>query len=147
MSQVLLNQMLRAFLIALLAALPVFSADWVEYRSGPFHVYSNAGDRKGREALTELEQLRFVLGGLVGKAEMTALWPINVVLFQNQKEYGPHVLPTPLVDGGASTLAAWTADASKTDPLPRDLLRAVTLLLLHDNAGRMAPGKIGRAHV
>lgn len=132
--------MLRAFLIALLAALPAFSADWVEYRSGPFHVYSNAGDRKGREALTELEQLRFVLGGLVGKAEMTTLWPINVVLFQNQKEYGPHVLPTPLVDGGASTLAAWTADASKTDPLPRDLLRAVTLLLLHDNAGRMAPG-------
>ncbi|MEQ1886288.1 MAG: hypothetical protein ABL967_14580 [Bryobacteraceae bacterium] len=130
----------RWLILACFAALPSFAADWVEYRSGPFHVYSNAGDRKGREALTELEQLRFVLGGLIGKAELTTIWPVNIVLFQNQKEYAPHVMPTPLIDGSGSTLAAWTADASKTEPLPRDLLRSITSLLLHDNAGRMAPG-------
>ena len=136
--------MLRRLTIACviaLPALPAFAADWVEYRSGPFHVYSDSGDRKSREALTELEQLRFVLGGLIGgKTELTTIWPVNVVLFANQKEYAPHLLPSPLIDGGGSTLAAWSADASKTDPLPRDLLRAVTALLLRDNAGRMAEG-------
>jgi len=136
---------LRRILILSLLALPAFAADWVEYRSGPFHVFSDAGDRKGREALTELEQLRFVLGGLIGgttggSRELTTIWPINVVLFANQKEYAPHLLPSPLIDGGSATLAAWTADASKTEPLPRDLLRAVTALLLRDNAGRMAEG-------
>ena len=37
------------------------------------------------------------------------------------------------VEGGSATLGAWTADT----PLPRDLLRALTLLLVGDNAGRM----------
>jgi hypothetical protein len=137
--------MMRRLTIACLATwvttLPASAADWVEYRSGPFHVYSDAGDRKGREALTELEQLRFVLGGVIGgKPELTTVWPVNIMLFANQKEYAAHVLPSPLVDGGGSTLAAWTADASKTEPLPRDLVRAITALLLRDNAGRMAEG-------
>ncbi|MEQ1948198.1 MAG: hypothetical protein ABL995_13470 [Bryobacteraceae bacterium] len=130
----------NCLVLAWLLGIPAFAADWVEYRSGPFHVFSNAGDRKGREALTELEQLRFVLGGLIGKPELATVWPINIVLFQNQKEYAPHVLPSPLIDGSGSTLAAWTADASKTEPLPRDLIRSIILLFFRDNAGRMAPG-------
>ena len=39
----------------------------------------------------------------------------------------------PLTDGGSAELAAWPADVA----LPRDLLRAITRLLLDDNAGRM----------
>lgn len=129
--------MLRSLAVTALFASTAFAADWVEYRSGPFHVLSDAGDRKGRDALTELEQLRFVLGGMIGKAELTTIWPVNLVLFANQKEYTPHIPPVPLIDGGSSTLTAWTADASKTEPLPGDILRAVTTLLLRDNAGRM----------
>ena len=114
-------------------AMSALAADWVEYRSGPFHVFSDAGDRAARERLTEFEQLRFVLGNLLGKPELTTLWPIHLVLFPNQREYGPHALPQPVVNGGYATLAAWTGDT----PLPRDLLRAVTSILLADNAGRM----------
>jgi hypothetical protein len=124
---------LRRTLTLILLALPALAADWVEYRSGPFHVFSDAGDRPARERLTQLEQLRFVLGTLLGKPELNTLWPLNLVLFSNQKEYGPHALPQPLMPGGSATLAAWTADV----PLPRDLLRAVTETLLTDNAGRM----------
>jgi hypothetical protein len=114
-------------------AAPAFAADWIEYRSGPFHVFSDAGDRPARERLTELEQLRFVLGNFLGKQELATLWPIDLVLFPNQKLYGPHALPQPAVNGGSATLAPWTADT----PLPRDLLRSVTSILLSDNAGRM----------
>jgi hypothetical protein len=133
------------WILAACLAIPALGADWVEYRSGPFHVFSDAGDKRAREALTELEQLRFVLGATLGGAasatlgvrELTTVWPVNVVLFANQKEYAPHALPAPLVDGGSSTLAAWTADIGKDAALPRDLLRAVTLLLIEDNSGRL----------
>jgi hypothetical protein len=125
--------MRRCILFVALLAVPVWAADWVEYRSGPFHVYSDAGDRAGREALTRLEQLRFVLGNYLGKNEITPVWPIDLVLFANQREYGPHALPKPVIDGSAMTLAAWSADT----PLPHDLLRAITRILLEDNAGRM----------
>ena len=125
--------MLRRILTVALLAAPAFAADWVEYRSGPLHVFSDAGDSKARERLTQLEQIRYVLGGLLGKTELTTVWPIDLVLFANQKEYGAHALPRPLTDGGSATLAAWTADT----PLPRDLLRAITQRLLEDNAGRM----------
>src|SRR5579863_5626934 len=108
----------RILTLALLAA-PAFAADWVEYRSGPLHIFSDAGDNKARERLA---QLRFVLGGLLGKPELTTVWPIDLVLFAKQKEYGAHALPQPLTDGGSATLAAWTADTA----LPRDLLRAIT---------------------
>jgi hypothetical protein len=89
--------------------------------------------------LTDIEQLRYVLGGLIGKeglgkSDLTTIWPIDLVLFANQRAYGPHVLPQPLVNGGSATLAAWTGDT----PLPRDLLRALTARLIEDNGTRMA---------
>jgi hypothetical protein len=122
----------RIFALTLLAA-SANAAEWVEYRSGPFHVFSDAGDRAARERLTQLEQLRYVLGTMLGKGELNTIWPIDLVLFANQKEYGPHALPQPLTDGGSATLAAWPSDTA----LPRDLLRAITQRLLEDNAGRM----------
>jgi len=119
-------------LIAVLLASPAF-ADWVEYRSGPFHVFTDAGDKEGREALTRLEQLRHVLASQIGKPELSTIFPIDLVLFSNQKAYLPYALPLPLTEGGAATLAAWTADT----PMARDLLRAITQRLIDENAGRM----------
>jgi hypothetical protein len=125
--------MLRSILAAVLLAGSAFGADWVEYRTGPFHVFSDAGDRDAREALTRLEQLRYVLAAQLGKTELTTVWPIHLVLFDNQKEYGPHATQKPLVDGGSATLISWTADT----PMPHDLLAAITARLIDDNAGRM----------
>ena len=52
---------------------------------------SNAGDGDARKQLTEMEQLRFVLGGMLGKEpirreELDALWPITLVLFDSGDE-------------------------------------------------------------
>ena len=122
-----------AFLIALLAS-SAFAADWTEYRIGPFRVVSNAGDRAARERLTQMEQTRHVLAGMLGKTDLETVWPIVLVLFPNQKEYGPHALPQPFVPGGSSDLSAWTADT----PQPLDWRREIVRRLIADNAGLLS---------
>src|SRR5689334_11495047 len=102
---------------------------------GPFRVVSNAGDRAARERLTQMEQTRHVLAGMLGKADLPTVWPIVLVLFPNQKEYGPHALPQPFVEGGSADLSAWTADT----PQPVDWRREIVRRLIADNAG-LLPG-------
>ena len=101
---------------------------------GPFRVISNAGDRAARERLTQMEQTRHVLAGMLGKTDLQTVWPIVLVLFPNQKEYGPHALPQPFVPGGSSDLSAWTADT----PQPLDWRREVVRRLIADNAGLLS---------
>jgi hypothetical protein len=123
----------RILLAIALLAVPASAANWTEYRTGPFHVISNAPARGPRERLAEMEQLRHELGAVLGKDNLDLVWPIDLVIFPNQREYAPHALPKPMVDGGSATLAAWMGDI----PLPRDFLRLLTLRLIEDNAGRM----------
>jgi len=134
----------RCFFILFLTATLASAADhWIEYKIGPFRVVSDAGDKAARDRLNEMEQLRHVLGATLGKdslgvggasqSQLDTVWPIHVVLFANQKEYGPHALPQPFIEGGSAMLGAWTADT----PLPRDMLRALTRLFIDQNAGRM----------
>ena len=129
--------MLRNALIAVLLASSVFAADWTEYRMGPFRVVSNAGDRAARERLTQMEQTRYVLAGMLGKSNLETVWPIVLVLFPNQKEYGPYALAQPFVPGGSADVSAWTADT----PQPVDWRREIVRRLIADNAG-LLPGNI-----
>ncbi len=136
--------MYRYVLALFLLASTASAADhWIEYRIGPFRVVSDAGDKAARDRLNELEQLRHVLGGLLGKdslavggpslVELKTIWPIDVVLFSNAKTYAPHALPKPLIEGGSAMLGSWTA----AQPLSHDMLRAVTRMLIDENAGVM----------
>lgn len=105
---------------------------------GPFHVISDAGDKSAREKLNQMEQLRYALGTELGKVGMgkdglTTMWPIDVILFANQREYLAHSPGKPFIDGGSATLSAWSGDS----PLPREWLRALTRLLIDNNSGRM----------
>jgi hypothetical protein len=112
-------------------------ANWQEYRSGPFRVVSDAGDKIARERLTEMEQIRYVLGSWIGKdggkVELSSVWPITLVLFQNTKQYAPNAAPAPFVEGGSAMLSAWTAET----PQPLDWKRELVRRLMEDNAGRM----------
>jgi hypothetical protein len=126
--------MLRQFAALVFVAAPMLhAAGWTEYRSGPFRVVSNAGDRTARERLDEMEQIRWVLGGLLGKQDLDTVWPVNLVLFPNPREYGPHALSQPFVEGGSSLLSAGNAE----NPQPLDWRRELTRILIEDNAGRM----------
>ena len=129
-------------LLAVLLSTSAFGG-WIEYRIGPFHVFSDAGDKAARDRLNEMEQLRHVLGVMLGKdslgvggpsaSQLDTVWSIDLVLFANTKEYAPHALKQPLIEGGSAMLGAWTADT----PLPRDFLRTLTRMLIDQNAGRM----------
>jgi len=122
---------LRSLLLPVLLASVASAADWTEYRMGPFRVISNAGDRAARERLTEMEQTRHVLAGMLGKTELQAVWPMVLVLFPNQREYGPHAVAQPFVPGGSSDLSAWAGDT----PQPQDWRREIVRRLIADNAG------------
>ena len=139
-----MNWMHRVVLLTLLLARFAPAADhWIEYRKGPFRIISDAGDKAARDRLNEMEQLRYVLGGLLGKntgalggpsaSELQTVWPIDVALFSNAKEYAPHTLDKPFIEGGSAMLGAWTADV----PLSHDMLRALTRMLIDENAGVM----------
>jgi hypothetical protein len=123
----------------LLLAGSAFGADkWIDYRIGPFHVISNAGDKAAREKLNQMEQMRYSLGTELGKVGMgkdglTTMWPIDILLFGNQKEYLAHSPGKPFIDGGSATLSAWSADA----PLPREWLHDLARMLIDENSGRM----------
>jgi len=131
----------RFVLMAALAASTLHAAGWTEYRSGPFHVFSNASDRVARERLTEMEQIRYVLGGMLKGAsgrdtsinQLDSVWPIDLVLFANAREYGPNALPSPFVEGGSAILSAGSAEM----PQPLDWRRDLVRRLIEDNAGRM----------
>jgi hypothetical protein len=136
------------FALLLLASSASAADHWIEYHIGPFRIVSDGGDKAARDRLNELEQLRHVLGGLLGKdslavggpslVELKTVWPIDVILFANAKEYAPHVTQKPLIEGGSAMLIAWFAGAGpKDEPFSRDILRAVTRMLIDENAGVM----------
>lgn len=116
-----------------IAAASAWGATWTKYESDVFRVTTDAGEKAARTKMTELDQLRHTLGAYLGKESLDAVWPIEIVLFANQREYAAYALPQPLVDGPDSTLGAWSADT----PLPHDLLREITRQLIEENAGRM----------
>jgi hypothetical protein len=113
-------------LIPLLAA-----ADdrWIEISSGPFQVLSNAGDRPAREALNQLEQVRYVIGAALSKDDLKSAWPFRVVITKS----GAPAVPALVRD---TYTAALTANA----PVPPPWLRECVRILIDSNSGRMPAG-------
>lgn len=122
-----------AALIAL-AALAHAAEPWIEYRSGPFHLVSNAGDRAARERLTELAQFRHVFGTLLSKPDAGFLWPVWIVQFKTAAQQSAYALPQPWVEGRAAILASEVAGAPAEDSLA-----ALGRLLIESNLNRIAP--------
>ncbi len=114
----------------LLIALAASAEDrWIQIRSGPFDVLSSAGDRPAREALNQLEQVRHIVGTVLGKPDLTTLWPIRVLVVKS----GQPVPPTLSRD-------AYVAALSANAPIPREWLRECIRILIDSNARRMSAG-------
>lgn len=77
--------MLR-FLVILLAPLALEGQRWSVTRAGPFEVYTAAGAKAGRQVLADLEQFRHALGQVIGKPEITSVWPVRVMLFESARD-------------------------------------------------------------
>ncbi|MGE5569783.1 MAG: tetratricopeptide repeat protein [Rhodospirillales bacterium] len=99
---------------------------WIQIRSGPFHLISNAGEGPARDTLNQLEQIRHVTGTVLGKPELTTVWPIRVLLIK------PGRPSTPALSRDAY-ISALTANA----PIPREWLRECIRILIDSNARRM----------
>jgi tetratricopeptide (TPR) repeat protein len=118
-----------SLLLALTAAAVCAQDRWVEIRSGPFDVLSNAGDKPARDALNRLEQVRHLLGTAIGKPDLASLWPVRVVV----RKGAP---PVPLAWTRDACTGALTAGAA----IPPEWMRELVRLLLEWNARRMPAG-------
>ena len=61
-------------------------AAWVEVKSPHFSVYTDAGDKRGREVATRFEQMRVVFSELISNAKVNTPIPLQIVAFRNNKE-------------------------------------------------------------
>jgi len=58
---------------------------WTELNIGPFYVDTDSDIGAARNDLTQLEQLRWVMGGLLESKDLPSLWPIRVMLTKSEK--------------------------------------------------------------
>lgn len=125
---------MRLFALLLLAPLLVH-AGWTEYRSGPFNLITDAGPREGRDVLAHCEQLRHVLGTLLGKPGLHSLWPIRIVVFKNQRDRAPYAGIPPM----SLTRDEYAATLIAGEPVPAEVSRAIARVLLDANAAARMP--------
>ncbi|MFL6351009.1 MAG: hypothetical protein ACJ74Z_04045 [Bryobacteraceae bacterium] len=77
---------LTGFVSYFCLAPPAWSKErWTEFNIGPFYVDTPGDAGAGRDTLTQLEQLRWVLGGLLESKDLPSVWPIRVMLTRNEK--------------------------------------------------------------
>lgn len=58
---------------------------WTELNIGPFYVVTDDDVPAARQTLTELEQLRWVLGGLLESKDLPSVWRFHVLLTKSAK--------------------------------------------------------------
>jgi hypothetical protein len=121
--------MKRFLAILLLASFPLPGAEqWEECRSGPFEVWTNGSDRDARQFLVRLEQVRYMLGKLLGNEDPASLWPLHVLAMK-----GKQVSATQWVLGRE----AWVSIVPAGTAPSRQWMRQVARMLLESNARRM----------
>ncbi|HEX4749800.1 MAG TPA: hypothetical protein VH302_09680 [Bryobacteraceae bacterium] len=100
---------------------------WTELNIGPFYIDTQDDVAAARNDLTQLEQVRWVLGGLLESKDLPSLWPIRVLLLKNAKT-NPN--------GFVLQQGRWLLVTSSERPLP---LGQVALILLQANTQRLPP--------
>jgi tetratricopeptide (TPR) repeat protein len=69
----------------------VFAKDepkWIEVHSTHFSVITDAGEKRGREVIVRMEQMRAVFGQLIQKDKLKTPVPITVIALKSDKQYG-----------------------------------------------------------
>lgn len=129
---------MRKWFLAAVFVVPVWAADWSQFRSGPYEIYTDAGDR-ARATLLELEQFRHALGAVLGEPDLRTDIPVRVLVFEKERDRAANAIPEP-VRRGRDRYYIVLAAKEKLKP---DLKRALALLFLETNTARM-PAAIER---
>jgi len=122
----------RLILALVCASLPLAAGEhWTELNIGPFFVDSDGDTGAAREALTQLEQLRWVMGGLLESKDLHSVWPIRVILSKAAKS-NPNSAGTEFVfQNGSYQLL--------TSPGAHLPLGQVASIFLESNTARLPP--------
>ncbi len=129
--------MLRLAAILLISVLACAQDRWAEYRYGPFHVITNAGERDGRRVLAQLTQFRHALGRVMGKTDLVPTWPVRLIVFKSAQQAASY-------PGGLSLgRDAYTGSIAARDRLPRPLLHDCAQVLIEGSMQRL-PAEVER---
>lgn len=104
---------------------------WIALKSGPFEVFSNAGERPAREKLMYLEQFRETLRVITGKEEMRMVWPVHVIIFKSAAE-----MPS-IPKQWALARDARMAAITETGGFSTDSIKELARLLIYENTNRL----------
>jgi tetratricopeptide (TPR) repeat protein len=66
---------------------PASKEGWLEIHSTHFTVYTDAGEKKGREVAVRFEQIRTVFGNLLMRDKLKMPVPLEIVALKNDKDY------------------------------------------------------------
>src|SRR6185295_15615699 len=118
--------MRRFILLGLVPWLLAAQSHWLQFRSAPFEVYTDAGPKRGREVLGWFDQSRYVLGYMLGNQDLQMARPVRILLLKNAKERSAYPAAPPLLDGRDRWVIVLNAEA----PIPREVFRECARLLL-----------------
>ena len=120
----------RLFLLLLLPALLPAKDRWIALKSGPFEVFSDAGDKPVRQKLMYLEQFRETLRVITGKQEMQMVWPVEVIISRSAP-----VSAKPFALGRDVRMLS----LAESDDFAPDGLKALARYLIYENTNRLPP--------
>gem|GEM_PF-272400 len=126
------RQMVWRLIISFCLVTELPAADrWLKFQYGPFEVLTDAGQREGRNALNQLEQLRYTLGGIVGRNDLQTVWPVRVLVFRSPGDFVERSLPSGLGLGRDAFMGASVAKQA----LPASLKWACVQALISSSFG------------
>ncbi|MDQ6662810.1 MAG: hypothetical protein M3Z23_00255 [Acidobacteriota bacterium] len=110
-------------------------AEWVQSRSGPFEIFSDANARAARETLADFEQFRHALGYTLQKPDLQLDPRIRILLFKNAKERELPGSAPGLVRGRDRYDVLGSADSA----IPQPVFAECTRVFLERNVDRLPP--------
>lgn len=125
---------MRPVLLACLFACAASAQErWIQFRSGPFEVFTNAGAPPGRQLLGRFDEFHFALGQILGNPDLQTPLPIRILLFKTAKERDAYPTTPVVLDGRDRSVILLAAGAG----IRAEIYRECTRLLLESNTARM----------
>ncbi len=103
---------------------------WIEVHTAHFSVFTDAGEKRGREVALRMEQMRSVFGQLLHKDKLKMPVPITVIAFKSDKQYGL-LAPTKQNHAGGFYVPGWDRIYIGLNLFEIDPWRAVAHPLAH----------------
>lgn len=125
--------MWRLLVVCSLPLIVFADSRWIQFSSGPFEVFTDAGVREGRETLVRFEQLRYAFGQTIGIQNPQTALPVRILLFKTAKEINAHAPPGSVVQGRDRFAIVLLAGA----PVPPQVIRECTRVILESSSERM----------